>query len=124
VHLRIKKLLKLTEFSVADIAAKIATSESTIRNFKAGRNEPSVDFLKFLFSEFPELNPKWLFFGEGEMMLTLKKYSENQFRIEILEGKMQEIQPLVKSLKKKLDQFVNDFEEIDLDALTELIKAS
>lgn len=124
MHLRIKKLLKLTEFSVADIAAKIATSESTIRNFKAGRNEPSVDFLKFLFSEFPELNPKWLFFGEGEMMLTLKKYSENQFRIEILEGKMQEIQPLVKSLKKKLDQFVNDFEEIDLDALTELIKAS
>lgn len=124
MHLRIKKLLKLSEFSIAEIAAKVATSESTIRNFKAGRNEPSVAFLKFLFTEFPDLNPKWLFFDEGEMLLKDERNSESQLRIELLEKKMQEIQPLVKSLKKKLDQFVDGFDEVDLDALIKLIKAS
>ncbi len=124
MHLRIKKLLKLSEFSIADIAAKVATSESTIRNFKAGRNEPSVAFLKFLFTEFPDLNPKWLFFDEGEMLLKDERNSESQLRIELLEKKMQEIQPIVKSLNKKLDQFVESFDEVDLDALIKLIKAS
>jgi len=124
VHLRIKKLLKLSEFSIADISAKIATSESTIRNVKAGRNEPSVAFLKFLFTEFPNLNPKWLFFGEGEMLLTEEKLTENQMRIDLLEKKLQELQPLVKSLKKKLDSFIDGFDEVDLDALTKLIKSS
>lgn len=124
MHLRIKKLLKLSEFSIAAIAAKIATSESTIRNFKAGRNEPSIAFLKFLFTEFPNLNHKWLFFGEGEMLLNEEKVSDNELRIEVLEKKIQEIQPLVKSLKKKLDEFIDGFEEVDLDALTKLIKAS
>lgn len=124
MHLRIKKLLKLSEFSIADIAAKVATSESTIRNFKAGRNEPSVAFLKFLFTEFPDLNPKWLFFDEGEMLLKDERNSESQLRIELLEKKMLEIQPVVKSLKKKLDQFMDGFDEVDLDALIKLIKAS
>jgi len=124
VHLRIKKLLKLSEFSIAEIAIKIATSESTIRNFKAGRNEPSVTFLKFLFTEFPDLNPKWLLFGEGEMLLKDEQNSESQLRIELLEKKMQEVQPIVKSLKKKLDQLIEDFDEVDLDALIKLIKSS
>jgi len=124
VHLRIKKLIKLSEFSIADIATKVATSESTVRNFKAGRNEPNVAFLKFLFREFPDLNPKWLLFGEGEMLLKDERNSDNQLRIELLEKKMQEVQPIVKSLKKKLDQVVEGLEEVDLDALIKLIKAS
>ncbi|MFK7983732.1 MAG: hypothetical protein AB8G86_27395 [Saprospiraceae bacterium] len=124
MHLKIKKLLKLSEFSIAEIAVQVATSESTIRNFKAGRNEPSVAFLKFLFTEFPDLNPKWLFFDEGEMLLKDEQNSESQLRIELLEKKVQEIQPLVKSLKKKLDQFLDGFDEVDLDALIKLIKAS
>jgi len=124
VHLRLKRLLKLSDFSIAAIATKIGTSESTIRNFKAGRNEPSIAFLKFLFTEFPNLNHKWLFFGEGEMFLTETKNSENELRIELLEKKMQDIQPLVKSLKKKLDQFIDGLDEVDLEALIKFIKSA
>lgn len=124
MHLRIKKLLKLSEFSVSDIATQIGTSESTVRNFKAGRNEPSVAFLKFLFTEFPDLNHKWLFFGEGKMMLSEEIDSDHQLRIEVLESKMKEIQPLVRGVKKKLEEFVEGFEEVDLDALIELVKKS
>lgn len=52
------------------LAEMIGVQPSAISHVMSGRNKPGFDFLAGLFNKFPNLNPRWMIIGEGNMTLT------------------------------------------------------
>lgn len=51
-----------------DLATKLDIRASNIAHLQSGRNLPSFDILNRLITVFPDLNPRWLINGSGEMI--------------------------------------------------------
>jgi transcriptional regulator with XRE-family HTH domain len=64
---RIEKILKDKKLSQAEFADRIGVSRSSITHLITGRNKSSETVLARTLLEFPDINPKWLSEGEGEV---------------------------------------------------------
>ena len=64
---RIEKLIQQLKISQKQLAELAGLSENTISNAKKGKNIPSLDFFNAIYKAIPDLNPSWLYMGEGEM---------------------------------------------------------
>ena len=64
---RIEKILKLEQLTASRFADIIDVQRSNVSHILSGRNNPGLDFIQKILSEFTNINAEWLLLGNGEM---------------------------------------------------------
>lgn len=64
---RLQQFLDSEDLSPSNFAETIEVQRSGISHLLSGRNKPSLDFIKKVAENFPDLNLEWFITGEGEM---------------------------------------------------------
>lgn len=65
---RIHEIMTHLGLSQQDFAARLDLSSSSISNIFNGRTNPTIMHVNAIHRAFPQINEKWLLFGEGEMI--------------------------------------------------------
>lgn len=65
---RIHAIMTHLGLSQQDFAARLDLSSSSISNIFNGRTNPTIMHVNAIHRAFPQINEKWLLFGEGEMI--------------------------------------------------------
>lgn len=72
---RINSVLQKYNLTSSDFADKIGVGKSNISHILGGRNNPSLEIVKRILQEYPEINSEWLLFGTGAMTKEIIKES-------------------------------------------------
>lgn len=72
---RIAHIMRSKNLKATDFAALLGIQPSGVSHILAGRNKPSLDFVKKIKETFPEYNLDWIIFGTGPMT-TSEPYRE------------------------------------------------
>ena len=67
---RIAHIIRAKNLTAAEFAMKLGIQPSNISHLLAGRNNPSLDFVKKLKETFPEYNLEWIIFGKGSITVS------------------------------------------------------
>lgn len=67
---RIAHIIRAKNLTAAEFAVRLGIQPSNVSHLLAGRNNPSLDFVKKLKETFPEYNLDWIIFGNGPMTLS------------------------------------------------------
>lgn len=74
---RIQKFIDYKNITPGELSDILGVQRSNISHILNGRNKPGAAFIeKFLFS-FPNVNARWLFTGEGPMIMNADKESKS-----------------------------------------------
>lgn len=65
---RIKKFMDFKGISPSELADNIGVQRSNVTHVLKGRNKPSFQFIEKMLHFYPELNPRWLLIGVGNMI--------------------------------------------------------
>lgn len=65
---RITQFLVKENITPAEFADKIGVQRSSVSHVLNGRNYPGASFIQKMLTSYRNLNPRWLFLGEGEML--------------------------------------------------------
>jgi len=65
---RIKQYMDYKSISAGELSSLIDVQRSNISHILNGRNKPGASFIEKLLINFPDLNARWLFTGEGDMI--------------------------------------------------------
>ena len=88
---RIKQYMDYKSISAMELSSLLEVQRSNISHILNGRNKPGASFIEKMLVKFPDLNARWLFTGEGEMInnatKTDKKDISVQPEVEIKEEK-------------------------------------
>lgn len=72
---RIAHIMRAKNLKATDFAALLGIQPSGVSHILAGRNNPSLEFVKKIKETFPEYNLDWIIFGTGPMT-TSEPYKE------------------------------------------------
>lgn len=64
---RIAHIMRAKNLKATDFAALLGIQPSGVSHILAGRNNPSLEFVKRIKETFPEYNLDWIIFGKGPM---------------------------------------------------------
>ena len=64
---RIAHIMKAKNLKATDFATLLGVQPSGVSHILAGRNKPSLEFVKKIKETFPEYNLDWIIFGMGPM---------------------------------------------------------
>ncbi len=64
---RIRQIIDTEGLSQSEFAERIGVQRSNISHILSGRNNPSIDFIQKLLSNFPNINSEWVLLGKGKM---------------------------------------------------------
>lgn len=67
---RIAHIIRAKNLTAAEFAIQLGIQPSNVSHLLAGRNNPSLDFVKKLKETFPEYNLDWIVFGSGPMTVS------------------------------------------------------
>ena len=67
---RIAHIIRAKNLTAAEFAMKLGIQPSNISHLLAGRNNPSLDFVKKLKETFPEYCLEWIIFGKGPITVS------------------------------------------------------
>ena len=67
---RIAHIIRAKNLTAAEFAMQLGIQPSNISHLLAGRNNPSLDFVKKLKETFPEYNLEWIIFGKGPITVS------------------------------------------------------
>lgn len=62
---RIEHIMRAKNLKASDFAALLGIQPSGVSHILAGRNKPSLEFVKRIKEVFPEYNLDWIIFGTG-----------------------------------------------------------
>lgn len=65
---RIKQYMDYKSISAGELSSRLDVQRSNISHILNGRNKPGASFIERLLISFPDLNARWLFTGEEEMI--------------------------------------------------------
>jgi len=65
---RIKQYMDYKSISAGELSSRLDVQRSNISHILNGRNKPGATFIEKLLINFPDLNARWLFTGDGEMI--------------------------------------------------------
>lgn len=89
---RIKQIIKEKNISVGQFADLLDVQRSGMSHVLNGRNNPSLHFVKKILEVYPDINPKWLLFGEEDMYMnhnankiSVKETLSNEYKTPIKE---------------------------------------
>jgi len=66
---RLMQFLKARNLTSTRLADEIGVQRSSISHILSGRNKPSYDFIYKFLENYPDVNPRWLILGQGNMYL-------------------------------------------------------
>ena len=75
---RIAHIMRAKNLKASDFATLLGIQPSAVSHILAGRNNPSLEFVKKIKETFPEYNLEWIIFGSGPM--TLSEPYRNSFK--------------------------------------------
>ena len=64
---RIEKIIQEKHLSNVEFCNETAMSPSTLSHILSERTKPTLAILRNIIEAFPDLNPMWIFLGQGEM---------------------------------------------------------
>jgi transcriptional regulator with XRE-family HTH domain len=64
---RIQKFLEVEQISASKFADEIGVQRSSISHILSGRNNPSLEVIQKILTNFDYINAEWLITGKGEM---------------------------------------------------------
>ena len=67
---RIAHIIRAKNMTAAEFALRLGIQPSNVSHLLAGRNNPSLEFVKKLKETFPEYNLDWIVFGKGPMTVS------------------------------------------------------
>lgn len=67
---RIYALMTRLGLSQQELASRLQVSTASISSIFKGRTNPTINHVLAIHRAFPEINDRWLLYGEGEMMAT------------------------------------------------------
>lgn len=67
---RIAHIIRAKNLTAAEFAVRLGIQPSNVSHLLAGRNNPSLEFVKKLKETFPEYSLDWIVFGKGPMTLS------------------------------------------------------
>lgn len=67
---RIAHIIRAKNLTAAEFAMRLGIQPSNVSHLLAGRNNPSLDFVKKLKETFPEYNLDWIVLGKGPMTVS------------------------------------------------------
>jgi len=73
---RIAHIMRAKNLKASDFATMLGIQPSAVSHILAGRNNPSLEFVKKVKETFPEYNLDWIIFGTGPMTLS-EPYKES-----------------------------------------------
>lgn len=75
---QIRYLMEHYDLSATHLADKLGIQRSTISHLLSGRNNPSIDLLRRIISNFPDINEAWLLSGHGSpLKQDIKSFKDN-----------------------------------------------
>lgn len=95
---RIVEIMMKFNHSKSSLAHELGVSLPLITHITSGRNKPGIDFLQKVLTSFKDLDPYWLFLGEGQMLKSKPKQLD--------------VKPLLDNLAG-LDQLVNQAVQVN-----------
>ena len=66
---RIEYIINKSEMTYAEFSARTGISPATLSHIVSGRSKPTLAIMRGILSGFPEINPQWMFMGEGEFCI-------------------------------------------------------
>lgn len=66
---RIQKFIDYKSISPGELADILEVQRSNISHILNGRNKPGASFIEKFLHAFPHVNARWLFTGEGQMVM-------------------------------------------------------
>lgn len=85
---RIAHIIRAKNLTAAEFAIQLGIQPSNVSHLLAGRNNPSLDFVKKLKETFPEYNLDWIVFGKGPMTVSDSLFDQKT----LSEQKIEDIQ--------------------------------
>ena len=67
---RIAHIIRAKNLTAAEFALRLGIQPSNVSHLLAGRNNPSLEFVKKLKETFPEYSLDWIVFGKGPMTVS------------------------------------------------------
>ena len=67
---RIEQIIRAKNLTATEFAMKLGIQPSNVSHLLAGRNNPSLEFVKKLKETFPEYNLDWIVFGKGPVTVS------------------------------------------------------
>lgn len=67
---RIAHIIRAKNLTAAEFALRLGIQPSNVSHLLAGRNNPSLEFVRKLKETFPEYNLDWIVFGKGSMTVS------------------------------------------------------
>ena len=62
---RIKQIIEMKNLTPSRLADAINVNRSRLSHILTGRNNPSLEMVQSILNCFPDINPEWLLFGQG-----------------------------------------------------------
>jgi hypothetical protein len=116
---RIVEIMVRFNHSKSSLATELGVSLPLITHITTGRNKPGIELLQRVLLRFPDINPNWLFLGDGDMM----KPEPKQVDITPVLMKMNELNDLVNSALN-VNKTMVDYHKFLLDEVLHLQEMS
>jgi transcriptional regulator with XRE-family HTH domain len=107
---RLEQILKHFKINQKQLSKLADLSENTISNAKKGKNVPNIDFFNNISKVFTTLSPRWLYMGEGPMLIE-EDENEASKNSELLEEMKDRVSLMEKEVNMLRSQ-IKDKEEI------------
>lgn len=66
---RIEYVINKSEMTYAEFSSRTGISPATLSHIVSGRSKPTLAIMRGILAGFPDINPQWMFMGEGEFCL-------------------------------------------------------
>lgn len=110
VHARIEMILKHFNLNQKQLAKQAGLPENTLSNAKKGKNIPNIEFFNAIYKALPNINPHWLYMGNGQMISdqsgSLHNPLEEQETAKKMDTMMREIDYLREQIRDK-EEIIN-----------------
>lgn len=77
LHDRLESIFKYLNVNQKEFALLSGLTENTLSNARKGKNKPCLKFFNSIHRIIPNINPLWLYLGEGEMFASLNGKHHN-----------------------------------------------
>ena len=75
---KIELIIQDKHMNSTQFCNEVCIAQGTLSHIRSGRTEPTLNILRSISQAFPDINPSWLFYGEGPMYKNADSPTPNQ----------------------------------------------
>lgn len=111
LEIRILEVFKHSSMNRQDFVFKLGISNAVLSHLSSGRNKAGTDLVVQILTQFPDINPDWLILGNGVMLRSESKQSNEKLKNELLE-RLNLLNKAAHSLEKELESIQKHIESL------------